>query len=250
MTIDPPLRLTGLSKSFGGLRALADVTLDVAPRERLAVIGPNGAGKTTLFHVISGELRASSGTIRLFGRDVSGLAPHRRVALGLRRTYQITNLFPALSVERNILLALYGLRGTKYDALRPIPARGSVVETARATLRRVGLERRGDSAARELSHGEQRQLELALALTGEPTLLLLDEPGAGLSAAERAAVGRIIRDIPPEVTLVLIEHDMDLALSLVDHVVCLHNGRVIAHGMPDQIRQDDAVQEVYLGVPA
>ena len=140
MTIDPALRLTGLSKSFGGLRALDDVTLDVAPRERLAVIGPNGAGKTTLFHVISGELRASSGTIRLFGRDVSGLAPHRRVALGLRRTYQITNLFPALSVERNILLALYGLRGTKYDALRPIPARGSVVETARATLRRVGLE--------------------------------------------------------------------------------------------------------------
>jgi len=250
MTIDRPLGLTGLSKSFGGLRALADVTLDVAPRERLAVIGPNGAGKTTLFHLISGELRASSGTIRLFGRDVTGLAPHRRVALGLRRTYQITNLFPALSVERNVLLALYGLRGTKYDALRPIPTRGSLVDTARAALRRVDLERRGHAAARELSHGEQRQLELALALSGEPKLLLLDEPGAGLSGAERAAVAQIIRDIPPDVTLVLIEHDMDLALSLVDRVVCLHNGHVIAQGTPDQIRHDDAVQEVYLGVPA
>ena len=182
---DPILRIDHVTKRFGGLVAVDDVTFDVKKGEIFALIGPNGAGKTTLFHVISGELRASSGTIRLFGHDVSGLAPHRRVALGLRRTYQITNLFPALSVERNILLALYGLRGTKYDALRPIPTRGSLVDTARAALRRVDLERRGHAAARELSHGEQRQLELALALSGEPKLLLLDEPGAGLSGAER-----------------------------------------------------------------
>ncbi len=246
----PAVELDRVTKAFGGLVAVADVTLDVAARERLAVIGPNGAGKTTLFHLISGELRASSGTIHLFGQEVTGLAPHRRVALGLRRTYQITNLFPALSVEQNLLLGFYGLTTSKFDVVRPVPTRGRLVEAARAALAHVGLEGRARVPARELSHGEQRQLELALALACEPKLLLLDEPGAGLSAAERAAVGAIIRIIPPEVTLILIEHDMDLALSLVDRVVCLHNGRVIARGTPDEIRRNDAVQEVYLGVPA
>ncbi len=244
------LDLSDLSKTFGGVVAVAGITLHVPRRQRLAVIGPNGAGKTTLFHLISGEIPATSGSVRLFGQDVTRLAAHRRVALGLRRTYQITNLFPALSVDQNAMLALYGLRPSKFDLLRPIARGGALAQEAQRALARVGLADRGGMAARELSHGEQRQLELALALASAPRLLLLDEPAAGLSSAERGVMAEIIRGLPGDLTVILIEHDMDLALSLAERVVCLHNGRMIGEGAPHEIRHNQAVQEVYLGIPA
>jgi branched-chain amino acid transport system ATP-binding protein len=241
------LGLQGVGKRFGGLVALEDVTVDVPVGRRLAIIGPNGAGKTTLFHLISGELPVSRGSVCLLGQDVTRLPAQRRVALGLRRTYQITNLFPALTIEQNVLLAIYGLRADRWHPLRLVPRRGELRECVRKALSRVGLERWAETRARELSHGEQRQLELALALAWEPRVLLLDEPAAGLSSAERGIIGSIVRELPRELTLVLIEHDMDLALSLADHVLCLHNGRVVAEGNPEQIKRDAIVQDVYLG---
>jgi branched-chain amino acid transport system ATP-binding protein len=242
--------LVGVGKRFGGLVAVDAVSAAVPARRRLAIIGPNGAGKTTLFDLISGELPVTAGQVRLFGRDVTRLPAHRRVGLGLRRTYQITNLFPALSIRRNLLLALYGLRPDRWHPLRLVPRKGKLLERAGEALARVGLNRRGDVAVRELSHGEQRQLELALALAWEPRVLLLDEPAAGLSSAERGLMSGIIRGLPPELTVVLIEHDMDLALSLADYVMCLHNGKVIGQGTPEEIKRNQVVQDVYLGSPA
>ncbi|HLQ32257.1 MAG TPA: ABC transporter ATP-binding protein [Chloroflexota bacterium] len=247
---DYALELQGLSKRFGGLLAVDGVTAEVPVGRRLAIIGPNGAGKTTLFHLISGELPLTHGSIRLLGQDVTRTPAQRRVALGLRRTYQITNLFPALSIEQNVLLAVYGLRADRWHPLRLVPRRGQLLERVRQALEQVGLTRAAGVSARALSHGEQRQLELALALVWQPKVLLLDEPAAGLSTAERGLIGHIIRGLPPELTLVLIEHDMDLALSLAEYVLCLHNGRVIAAGDPGEIRRNQVVQDVYLGSPA
>ncbi len=244
------LELSNLTKHFGGLVAVDGVSFTVPARGRVAVIGPNGAGKTTLFNLISGELPVSSGTIRLLGQDITAMPAHRRVSLGLRRTYQVTNLFPALTIEQNLLLALYGVRPAKLRFWWPVRRSGALIERARSALERVGLGGQGGTPVRELSHGEQRQLELALALAYEPSVLLLDEPAAGLSSAERVIIARIIRELPAELSLVLIEHDMDLALSLVDYVLCLHNGRVIGQGTPDEIRRSAAIQEVYLGAPA
>ena len=243
----PALELAGVTKAFGGLVAVADVSLRVAERERRAVIGPNGAGKTTLFHLVSGELPVSQGHVRLFGEDVTHLSPPRRVGRGLRRTYQITNVFPALTVADNVTLAALGLARRKFDLLWPVPRRGALGERVERALADVDLAAKAHVRARELSHGEQRQLELALALVGEPRVLLLDEPAAGLSAAERAHMAALVRNLPATLTLVIIEHDMDLVLGLVDRVTCLHNGRVVADESPATIRHNQTVQEIYLG---
>jgi branched-chain amino acid transport system ATP-binding protein len=242
------LELDGVTKAFGGLVAVADVSLRVGARERRALIGPNGAGKTTLFHLVSGELPVTRGHIRLFGEDVTTLPPHVRVGRGLGRTYQITNIFPALSVWENVVLAAMGLTGSKFQLLRPLPRRGPLHERAERALLDVDLQDKAPVQARQLSHGEQRQLEVALALAGEPRVLLLDEPAAGLSAAERARMAELVRRLPAELTLVVIEHDMDLVLTLVDHVTCLHNGQVIADEPVATIRHNQRVQEIYLGV--
>jgi branched-chain amino acid transport system ATP-binding protein len=242
------LELEGVTRSFGGLVAVADVTLSIAMRERRAIIGPNGAGKTTLFHLISGELPVTRGRIRLFGDDVTALPPHMRVGRGLGRTYQVTNIFPALSVQENVLLAAIGLAKTKFSFLSPAPSRGPLRERVEQALLDVSLQEKAHVQARELSHGEQRQLELALALAGRPRVLLLDEPAAGLSAAERALMANLIRNLPADLTLVVIEHDMDLALNLMEHVTCLHNGRVIADEPAATIARNQTVQDVYLGV--
>jgi branched-chain amino acid transport system ATP-binding protein len=242
------LELEGVTKAFGGLIAVADVTLRVAERERRAVIGPNGAGKTTLFHLISGELPVTAGRVRLFGEDITRLPPPARVGRGLRRTYQITNIFPRLSVYENVMLAALGLTGQKFDPLRPVPRRGELAERVERALADVDLAEKRRVPARELSHGEQRQLELALALVGEPRVLLLDEPAAGLSSAERAQMAALVRNLPDTLTLVIIEHDMDLVLGLVERVTCLHNGRVVADEAPATIRHNQTVQEIYLGV--
>jgi branched-chain amino acid transport system ATP-binding protein len=219
----------------------------VRPGERRALIGPNGAGKTTLFNLIAGTIPLSTGSIHLFGRDVTGIAPHRRAALGLARTFQINNLFPALTVLENCLLAVQGLTRTKFSMLRPLEGYPALAERARATLGLVGLHDRVDATVRNLSHGEQRQLEIALALAGQPRVLLLDEPTAGLSAAESQHMARLLRALDPAITVLMIEHDMDIALEMAERVTVLHYGRVIADGRRDDVKANPLVREIYLG---
>ncbi len=241
------LTLENVAKDFGGLRAVDQVSLRVPVGERRAIIGPNGAGKTTLFNLISGELPVTQGKIILFGQDVTAMPPYRRVGLQMGRTYQITNVFQKLSVEENVLLAAQGLSNIKYAFHRTLPRRGAIYEQMTSALQSTGLTDKAHLPAQKLSYGEQRQLELALALATGPRVLLLDEPAAGLSAVERTRIAALIRSLPKSLTIVLIEHDMDLALGLVDQVTCLHFGRVIAEGTPDAIRVNATVQEVYLG---
>jgi branched-chain amino acid transport system ATP-binding protein len=244
------LALRGLRKQFGGLTCIDELTLTVEEAERRAVIGPNGAGKTTLFNLITGMIPPTAGEISLFGRSVTRLPPYRRTALGLGRTYQVTNLFPRLTVEQNAVLALHGLRRSKFDMLRRWKKNRGVARDAAQALERFGLAARAQVPVRELSHGEQRQLEVAVALATRPRVLLLDEPGAGLSPGERVAMAAIIRSLPSTLTVLLIEHDMDMALGLVDQVTVLHNGRTIAEGPVREIQGNPAVQEIYLGTAA
>ena len=241
------LRLADVSVAFEALRAVDGVTLDVPRGQRRAIIGPNGAGKTTLFHAITGMILPTSGRITFDGHDVTRLPPHRRAQLGISRTFQITNLFPTLSVEDNVVLAMRGLGRRKFS-LFGTPARSDDEEKRMAgALAAARLGTQGDVPVRELSYGEQRQLEIALALVASPSLVLLDEPAAGLSPAERVIVADVIRALPRDLTVILIEHDMDLALGLADHVTCLHEGRVLVEDAPDAIRRNAGVQEVYLG---
>jgi branched-chain amino acid transport system ATP-binding protein len=230
--------------------AVADVSLRVAERERRAIIGPNGAGKTTLFRLLSGEMPVTRGGIRLFGEDITALPAHARVGRGLGRTYQVTNVFPHLSVADNMMLAALGLSATKFQPFWPVPRRGLHYARMEQTLHDVGLQERAHAQVAELSHGEQRQLELALALVGQPRVLLLDEPAAGLSSVERARMAELVRNLPRDLTLVIIEHDMDLVMNLVDRVTCLHNGQIVADESPATIRQNEVVQAIYLGTHA
>jgi branched-chain amino acid transport system ATP-binding protein len=241
------LRLDGVSKWFGGLRAVDDVGLAVGPGERRALIGPNGAGKTTLFNLIAGVLPVSAGRITLFGQDVTRLAQHRRAALGLTRTFQITNLFPSLTVLQNVLLAVQALTRTKFAMLRPLTGFAEVHSRAHDALTAVGLADRAGRTVRQLSHGEQRQLEIAMALAGRPRVLLLDEPTAGLSQAEAKLMTALLRRLDPAITLLIIEHDMDIALEIAQHVTVLHYGRVIADGPCEAVKADPTVREIYLG---
>jgi branched-chain amino acid transport system ATP-binding protein len=225
------------------------VTLAVPVGQRRAIIGPNGAGKTTLFNAISGVVLPTAGQVTFNGRDMTRMPPHRRARLGISRTFQITNLFPSLSVENNMVLALRGGSPRKFSLFGS--STRNVQEETRLgeALAAARLHAHAGTQVRELSYGEQRQLELALAIVVSPRLVLLDEPAAGLSPAERHIVAEVIRALPRTLTIVLIEHDMDLALGLADHVTCLHEGRVLIEADPDAIRRDARVQEVYLGRP-
>jgi branched-chain amino acid transport system ATP-binding protein len=243
------LAVDRLAHQFGGLRALDDVSLQVAAGERLVILGPNGAGKTTLFNLVTGLLRPTGGRIRLFEQDVTALAPYRRARLGLGRTFQITTLFPRLTVLDNVLLAVQGADGARFTLHRPLASFPRIYAQAESLLATWGLTDRRDVPAQRLSYGEQRQVELLLALAGSPRVLLLDEPTAGLSPAETASVAAMVRRFPRDLTLLLIEHDMDVALELADRVVVLHQGRVLAEGDRDQIRRDARVAEIYLGEP-
>ena len=243
----PALSLTDLSKEFGGLRALDGVSLAVGSGERRAIIGPNGAGKTTLFSLISGETRPTDGRIALFGRDVTRYAPHRRAGLGLARTYQITNLFPRLTALENCLLAVQALTPAKFHLHRGLQRYPAFFERARGVLEAVGLADKEGEAVRNLSHGEQRQLEIALALAGSPRLLLLDEPTAGLSPAESHAMTALLTKLDPAITLLVIEHDMDVAFALTDRITVLHYGKVVADGLSHEVKANALVQEIYLG---
>ncbi|RII83660.1 ABC transporter ATP-binding protein [Neopusillimonas maritima] len=243
----PALTLDGVGRSFGGLRAVNDVNLKVTAGSTHVVIGPNGAGKTTLFALISGELALSSGTISLFGNDISKWSATRRALAGIGRTYQITNVLGGLTVEQNILLALRGKQKIKYSMFGSAKPTSTEAARLEELLTRCNIHEFRYTKASAMSYGQQRQLELAIALACDPSVLLLDEPAAGLSPAERGPMADIVRQLPDELTVLLIEHDMELALGLADRVTCLHFGEVLAEGTPDEIRRNEKVQAVYFG---
>jgi branched-chain amino acid transport system ATP-binding protein len=241
------LEIRGLEKSFGGLRVTADISLAVEPGERHLVIGPNGAGKTTLFNLIAGELRPDKGSIALFGRELIGLAPHRRAHLGLARTYQIITLFPRDSLRHNVMLSLMGVRAMRWNPFRPLAADKELAALADAALERVGLGAAATRPLAQTAYGERRRVEIAMALAQNPRLLLLDEPFAGLSQDERREVSRLLASIPREVTIVMIEHDMDLALDLAERITVMHFGEVVAQGSRAEVVANPRVMEIYLG---
>jgi branched-chain amino acid transport system ATP-binding protein len=213
----------------------------------MGILGANGAGKTTLFHLISGVFPPTSGQILRFGRDVTRWPPYRRTALGMARTFQITTLFPRLTVLDNVLLAVQGLRRMKFVMWRPLLSYREVYAKARALLERVGFWERRQMEIRHLSHGEQRQLEIVLALASDPQLLLLDEPAAGLSTGESQEMATFLRSLDPTLAILLIEHDMDVAFAVVDSITVLHYGEIVEAGSPDQIRASPCIREIYLG---
>jgi branched-chain amino acid transport system ATP-binding protein len=241
------LQLVGLKKSFGGLPAMNGVSLEVEAGERRLIIGPNGAGKTTLFNLITGDLVRDSGTIRLFGEEVSGLKPHQRAHRGLARTYQIITLFQQDSLEHNILLSLLGLSSFRWNTFKSLSGRPEFYGEARRILGLVGLEQLARRPIAEMAYGEKRRVEIAMALAQKPRVLLLDEPLAGLSREERGAVKELIARIPREVTVIMIEHDMDTALDLAERITVLHYGSVIVEGTRAEVVADPKTREVYLG---
>jgi branched-chain amino acid transport system ATP-binding protein len=244
---EPVLQLRQLGKSFGGLTAVKDVTLEVLPGDRQAVIGPNGAGKTTLFNLITGVFPSSAGRILLFGEDVTGWPSHRRTALGMARTFQVTSLFPKLSVLDNVLLAIGGLRRTKFVMWRTLSSYAGLQDKARRLLEDAGYWDRRDVEVRNLSHGEQRQIEIVLGLASDPKLLLLDEPCAGLSSGESREMAAFLKRLDPALAILLIEHDMDVVFDVVDRISVLHFGQVVEQGSAAAIRASPRVQEIYLG---
>jgi branched-chain amino acid transport system ATP-binding protein len=237
---DPVIRLRGLTRRFGGIAAVRDVDLDVAPGERRAVLGPNGAGKTTLFNLIAGDQPPTAGTVELFGRDVTRLPVHRRARLGLARTYQAPLLFGGLTVAETLELAVIGARGGRFSFRKRAAASADLAE-------RVGLARRERALVGTLSHGERRQLELGAALAAEPHVLLLDEPAAGLSPGERERLTELLLALDPALTLLLVEHDMDVALTVAQRVTMMHDGGVVLEGSPEEIRSSERVEALYLG---
>ena len=244
---EPTLRLRGVGRRFGGLHAVRDVDLDVSSGERRAILGPNGAGKTTLFNVIAGDFPATSGTVELFGRDVTTLPSRTRAKLGLSRTYQQSRLFLGLTVEDNIYLSVLGVENGHLRPVR-VPARdGELRERARAAADRAAIASKLGSLVGSLSHGEHRQVGLAMALAAKPRLLMLDEPCSGLSRGERTLLTELLLALEREITLILIEHDMDVALRVAEYVTMMHDGRVIVEGTPDEIRANEFVHELYLG---
>ena len=243
----PALEIIGLQRFFGGLPAVKDVSLSVAAGERRLLLGPNGAGKTTLFNLITGDTPPSKGTIKLFGRDVTKARPDQRAQLGLARTYQIITLFPKNTLAHNVVMALTGLSKARFDAFRPLAGRSELRARAGQMLDRVGLGHLAQRLVSETSYGERRRLEIAMALAQEPRLLLLDEPLAGLSAAERAQVQQVLADIPRSVTIIMIEHDMDVALAFADRITLLQRGQVVVEGSRAEVVADPKTREVYLG---
>ena len=245
---DHALEVIGLKKSFGGLAVTQNVSLAIRPGERRLIIGPNGAGKTTLFNQISGDMRPNSGQIKLFGNDVTSLAPYQRAHRGLSRTYQIITLFAGDTLEHNVTLGLLGLRPSRWQMWRPLSVYGDLATEARRTLDAVGLLHLADHPISDIAYGEKRRVELAMALAQKPRVLLLDEPLAGLSDTERSTVKSLIGSISRETAVIMIEHDMDTALDLAESVTLLNYGRVIVDGDRDSVISDERTREVYLGV--
>ena len=241
------LQLHDVNKAFGGLRVTSSVNLTVEPGERRLIIGQNGAGKTTLFNLITGELRADSGRIMLFDRDLIGLPTRHRAHLGLARTYQIITLFPAETLSRNVTLSLLGLTPLRWNPIVRLAAQQELLRKAHEALARVGLEHLADRPVAQTSYGERRRVEIAMALAQNPKVLLLDEPFAGLSVEERRDVLALLITIPRDVTIVMIEHDMDVALEFAERITVLHFGQVVVEGTRAEVVQHPRTREIYLG---
>jgi len=246
---DPLLRVRDVSVVFVGLRALDGVDLDVVQGERLAILGPNGAGKTTLFNVLAGDIRPTEGSIEIQGVDCTFLPPRSRPRLGVARTYQKTRLFGGLTVEDNLYLAVVGRRGRHRSFWRS-SLDDEWRERGREAAAAVWLTDELDTSVSDLSHGQQRQLEVGMALVTDPSVMMLDEPASGLSRGERERLTALLNGLSTEVTLLLIEHDMDVALDVADRVVVMSDGKLVAQGGPDEIRHDPLVHEIYLGSEA
>jgi branched-chain amino acid transport system ATP-binding protein len=244
---DVLLRIESLTKRFGGITASDEITLEVCEGELHAVIGPNGAGKTTLIAQLSGELRANSGAIHFAGRDITAVPAYRRSALGLARSFQVTSLFLDFTALDNVALAVQAHAGHSFRFWRHARREPELRAPARAALERVGLAARADVLASRLSHGEQRQLEFAIALATGPRMLLLDEPMAGMGPEESARLVAMLRELKRELTILLVEHDMEAVFALADRITVLVYGRVIASGPPEAIRQNTEVRRAYLG---
>jgi branched-chain amino acid transport system ATP-binding protein len=241
------LTISGLRKSFGGLHVTRDVNLDVQPGERRLIIGPNGAGKTTLFNLITGEITPDGGSIRLFGQDITRVPSRRRPHLGMARTYQIITLFPRDTILHNVSLALVGLSKLRWNPLIDMRRQGHIVEDAHTALAPVGLDKIAERPLSQTSYGERRRVEIAMALAQQPKVLLLDEPFAGLSIDERRDVHQCLMAIPRDVTMVMIEHNMDVALEFAERITLLHFGEVIVEGTRAEVVGDPRTREVYLG---
>jgi branched-chain amino acid transport system ATP-binding protein len=241
------LEISGLKKSFGGLPAINGISLSVATGERRLLLGPNGAGKTTLFNLITGELAADAGRIRLFGVDVGRPRPYRCAHLGVGRTYQILTLFQQNTLAHNVVLALLGISRARWNPFTPLRRRAELRARANGLLARVDLEGSADKPVAQASYGEQRRLEIAMALAQEPRLLLLDEPLAGLSREERRRMQELLATIPRSVTILMIEHDMDVALEFAERITVLHYGEIIVEGTRAEIVANPRVREIYLG---
>jgi len=240
------LELEGVARHFGALVALTGINMRIAPGERRAVLGSNGAGKTTLFNAVTGDFLPTAGRIRFFGEDITELAPHERIRRGLRRTYQISQLFTNLSVLDSIYLACRGVSRRRFSLLRPSPSDANMAQ-AESIMHAVHLDADKDKLVGTLSHGQQRQLEIALALAGAPRFILFDEPAAGLSPTERRDLVAILNALPKYIGYIIIEHDLDVALRVSEYVSMMHNGKLFKEGTPEEIENDPMVQEIYLG---
>ena len=242
------LRVEGLTKKFGGIYSLQDLSFSVEVGERLAIIGPNGAGKSTLFNVLAGQLPATTGRVYLFGQEITDMPSHRRARLGIARSFQISNLFFSLTVLDNTLLAIQGTRTRSFQMFRPIEAYGDMFAKARTLLSTTDLWEKRDDLVRNMSHGEQRNLEIVLSLASEPKILLLDEPTAGLTDAESTNIFNIVSGLGMDTTVLFVAHDMDLVLNVANRIIVLHYGQRIAEGTPEEIQFNSKVKEVYMGI--
>jgi branched-chain amino acid transport system ATP-binding protein len=243
----PCLVVENLTKDFAGLRAVNGIHLTIEAGERRVLMGPNGAGKTTLFNMISGIYPASAGRILFFGEEITHLPSYRRAALGMARTYQITNLFPKLTVAENILMACQALERTKYVMFRRLSSYRRLTDKGDDLLHSFDLWEKRNEPVKNLSHGDQRQIEVALALAEKPRLLLLDEPAAGLSSAETLALTLLLKKLDPSITILLIEHDMDVAFEFAEKITVLYQGKFLTEGTKEEIKNNPTVQEIYLG---
>jgi branched-chain amino acid transport system ATP-binding protein len=241
------LVVRNVSKNFAGVQALKNISFSVESGSRWAFLGPNGAGKTTLFHLLSGILKPSGGRIVVFGKDVTGASPQKIATLGVARTFQISSLFPSLTVHENVLLSVLALDEKRFSLLRPISSCNHLLGLVQRILEKWGMESKQYATVRNLSYGEQRQLEIIVALSQNPRLLLLDEPTSGLSPGETSTITSMLRSLPQGITVLLIEHDMDVAFELGEWFVVLHQGMVLTAGSPDEIKTDERVREIYMG---
>jgi len=241
------LRVKDLSKRFGGIQALNHVSFGVKAGEKLAIIGPNGAGKTTLFNVLNGQLAATDGRIYLYGEDITNLRTHYRAHRGQSRSFQITSLFPPLTVLENCMLALQGTRSSRFQMFRSIVSYKPLLAKAQELLKTVDLWEKRDEVVRNTSYGEQRRLEIAMSLASEPRLLLLDEPSAGLTSSESMVVVDIIHNLGKDITTLLVAHDMDLVFGVAERIMVLHYGQIIVEGAPEAVKNDPRVKEIYMG---